>query len=194
MKIIIEGSAEELREYRELLEKKIPNDARHVGGSGNSFYFRPRVESYKPTKGDIVVITANTNYSRNKVGDIGKVGRIKDDVALVDVPHRPSKASEYGNWTLFSEMRPATEEEKAQYEQAVKLAKFRRQPNEFKKGDIARVMDDDDYPELIGKFVEVYGENEGSAGGGNVYVTEDRKIILGENLELVAPVEARVDR
>lgn len=242
MKIIIEGSAEEIKEYRDLIGNEVtveikedetsfkvgdtvkaladgqfeniyagdigvvsncymgsatdPFSIRVVTKSDDCDYFRPRDlelvedESYKPTKGDIVVITANTNDSRNKVGDIGKVGRMMDDMAKVDVPNRPSKAGEYGNWTSFSEMRPATEEEKAQYEQAVKLAKFGRQPNEFKKGDIVR-----------------FNRDTGAEGFREGSIAEIETEVVGKDfefgngysghtdwIELVAPVEARVDR
>ncbi|GGP13488.1 hypothetical protein [Oceanobacillus neutriphilus] len=68
-------------------------------------------KGYIPQEGDIVVITGNTNGSRNKIGDIGKVGEIDIHDARVFVAGRPTMA----NWTLFDEMRPATDEEKAKY-------------------------------------------------------------------------------
>lgn len=85
----------------------------------------------KPTTGDIVVITGNSNLSRNKVGDIGKVGRrpANRDVE-VDVPGRTEG---YGNWTKYDEMRHATDAEKAEYETDVKA-------KPFEIGDYAKVI------------------------------------------------------
>lgn len=77
-------------------------------------------ESLKPTfkTGDIVVITGNTNSSRNAVGDIGKVGMyVSKSGADVDVL---GKTSGNGNYTLFNEMRHATQAEREQYEESLK--------------------------------------------------------------------------
>jgi len=79
--------------------------------SGDSEGEKETEEGYIPQEGDIVVITGNTNGSRNKIGDIGKVGEIDIHDARVFVAGRPTMA----NWTLFDEMRPATDEEKAKY-------------------------------------------------------------------------------
>src|SRR5699024_6691720 len=65
---------------------------------------------YIPKEGDIVVITDNTSHSRNKVGDIGKVGETACSTAEVHVPSRPYSTTVRGNNTLYEEMRPATEE------------------------------------------------------------------------------------
>ena len=165
---------------------------------GNYDYFRPEdlelVEEkpYKPSEGDIVVITGNTNRSRNAVGDIGKVGEVApDNTARVHVPSRPNSDKVNDNWTKFSEMRPATDEEKAKYERAVKFAELGRKPGEFKKGDIVRYVG---RSTLNGVTLEVYEDTE----DGRTKV-DFRKHNYGicteknEELELIAPVESRVD-
>src|SRR5690606_26011529 len=97
----------------------------------NTLVYAP-VEQPKPTTGDIVVITANTNDSRNEVGDIGKVGStlMLEYGRNVDVP---GKTKGNGNFTKLSEMRLATPAEIEQYERAVAKA-------EFKTGDYAKVI------------------------------------------------------
>ena len=148
---------------------------------------------YIPEEGDVVVITGNTNDSINKVGDIGRVGeRLGNKGVQVHVPGKPNGLFG-GNYTKFDEMRPATEEEKKQYEQAEKFAKLGRKPGEFKKGDIVRVK------WLLGKgdvdeIAEIKSGPVGYAGGGNYKLNDGNKETLGEDLELVAPVESRVDR
>ena len=148
---------------------------------------------YIPKEGDIVVITGNTNGSINKVGDIGQVGeRLGSEGVQVRVPGKPSGLFG-GNYTKFDEMRPATEEEKKQYEQAEKFAKLGRKPGEFKKGDIVRVK------WLLGKgyvdeIAEIKSGPEGVGCGGNYKLNDGNKETLGEDLELIAPVESRVDR
>ena len=54
--------------------------------------------------GDMVRIIANTNSSRNKVGDVGKVVEMNDDIARVQVDGGPSMS----NWSRFDELEPAT--------------------------------------------------------------------------------------
>ena len=149
-------------------------------------------DEYVPKVGDIVVITGNTNGSINKVGDIGRVGeRLGSEGVRVHVPGKPSGLFG-GNYTRFDEMRPATEEEKKQYKQAEKFAKLGRKPGEFKKGDIVRVK------WLLGKgyvdeIAEIKSGPEGAGCGGNYKLNDGNKETLGEDLELIAPVESRVD-
>lgn len=81
----------------------------------------------KPTVGDIVVITGNSNGSRNKVGDIGKVVEAENNdnhTVSVEVPSRPHTMYASGNYTKFNEMRHATVAEKVEYEKAVEVASF----------------------------------------------------------------------
>jgi len=115
-------------------------------------YFRAQdLEAYtveppkKPSVGDIVVITGNSINSENDVGDIGKLTETGSDDARVQVIGGPTSS----NWTLYSEMRHATDAEKAEYEKAVAQAeatelftKAGRKPNELRKGDIIRVKND----------------------------------------------------
>ncbi len=158
-------------------------------------YFRPqdielvseakKKKRYEPTSGDIVVITGNTNSSRNEIGDIGKVGRVRLGNAEVDVI---GKTEGNGNWTKFSEMRPATDEEKAEYERAAKFAKLGRKPGEFKKGDIVR-LNQNSGADSEGTVVEIASDKARTYIGvdGDTYLSE------AEWFELIAPVESRVD-
>lgn len=159
-------------------------------------YFRPQdlelIEDgpYKPAEGDIVVITGNTNRSRNAVGDIGKVGEVAPvNTARVHVPSRPNSDKVNDNWTKFSEMRPATDEEKAKYERAVKFAELGRKPGEFKKGDIVRgVHWINTAKKFIGEVEDVVGDMIGvRVEDGGYYA------VYMEKCELIAPVESRVD-
>ena len=104
--------------------------------------------SVKPISvGDIVVITANTNGSRNKVGDIGEVVTKHPLSAKVDVPSRPNASNVKDNWTKYNEMRHATLSEIAEYEQTIKqsakesvFTQAGRKPNEYHEGDIVRIV------------------------------------------------------
>lgn len=145
---------------------------------------------YIPKEGDVVVITGNTNGSINKVGDIGRVGeRLGSEGVQVHVPGKPNGLFG-GNYTKFEEMRPATEEEKQQYEQAEKLAKIGRKPGEFKKGDI---VSGHRYDDELCKFT---GEVEDVSDGMIGVIAFDRKYHAANkgDCELIAPVESRVDR
>lgn len=113
----------------------------------------------KAQAGDVVVITANTNHSRNKVGDIGKVVEASGNDShsvIVDVPGRTGTS---GNYTRFNEMRLATEAERAQYEKAIEDAK----KLELKVGDTVEVIDGSKsrYGDLktgtIGEVTDIYG-------------------------------------
>lgn len=116
---------------------------------------------YKPEEGDIVVITANTNSSRNAVGDIGKVvdeAGIGDFLAAVEVPGKPDGPDENGCLTLFSEMRLADAEEKAKYYREVaEMEKPKLAVGDYAKvvgntvfddiseGTVVRITDDVDF-------------------------------------------------
>ena len=57
--------------------------------------------------GDWVVIVANTNRSCNKIGDVGQITELSKEDGRVQVRGKQS----VGNWSLYSEIRPATREE-----------------------------------------------------------------------------------
>lgn len=109
----------------------------------------------QPKTGDIVVITANTNRSRNKIGDIGKVGSersgISDSVRVI-----VDGGSSTNNFTLYSEMRLATPAEIAKYEAASVFTKSGRKPYEYRKGDVVRVLGTSGTVQLnVGQITEV---------------------------------------
>lgn len=107
----------------------------------------------RPKTGDIVVITGNTNHSRNAVGDIGKVGKTSKITAKVEVIGRSSEA----NWSYYTEMRPANQAEVESYEDAVKALSAPK----LKVGDYAKVIHDImEYK--AGDIVKITGDKAGS--------------------------------
>ncbi|MEK3887296.1 hypothetical protein [Bacillus sp. FSL K6-3431] len=119
----VTGTNRSSRVYREHLNRTEANV---------KVYAPVKAEAPKPNTGDIVVITANTNHSANKVGDIGKVEEAPfngDKDVAVRVPGGRDTDAIY---TLYSEMRLATPAEIKVYENAVAKA-------EFKNGDYARL-------------------------------------------------------
>lgn len=161
---------------------------------------------YVPQEGDIVVITGNRCDSRNAVGDIGKITKVKSYGINVEVPSKPNSPKVNGNLHLFDEVRKATPAEVEKYEQALmeiekahkdaeiaeKWAKIGRKPNEFKKGDIVRVVGNGRkgrYSPHIAKIGEVLiVERMGSQFPDRLGTTKG--FILPEYAELVAPVES----
>lgn len=118
----------------------------------NVLVYAPK-EQPKPKTGDIVVITANTNNSRNKVGDIGKVGEAHWDGegARVNVVGGPKIA----NWTLYTEMRLATPAEVAEYHKAADIAKLKA--GDYITIDVLKHADDI----TAGKAYEVREDSDG---------------------------------
>ena len=140
-----------------------------VDTGDDSDYFRPQdlelatVEA-KPVVGDIVVITGNTNGSRNKAGDAGRVfGVVKSHGARVNVPQNEAES---GNFTYYSEMRHATPTEVERYHESVKQAKSDaiftkagRKPNEYRKGDVVRYLGNSSRKSSLAEVVERSGES-----------------------------------
>ena len=150
-------------------------------------------------EGDIVVITGNTNAHGFEIGTVGKITCL--DVS--DDQHRVSSLDGHDWWWLEeSEMRHATQAEREQYEANAKQAekdaiftKIGRKPGEFKKGDIVRVSTRADAHKVAGSLVTIAEFREGGNCGGLAWLFEDYgRSITGQYLELIAPVESRVDR
>ena len=248
--VTFEGTPEEIKAYTDLYAE---------GGAEKAQEKPEPAPTFK--EGDIVVITGNTTVSVNNVGDIGKITEISIREARVEVPGGPKLS----NWSLFTEIRHATQAEREQYEESLKPKKpapkfavgdyvmptedypqlaivtkgeklrierviapneggdwyvvsggwsiserylteyvepsvfecIGRKEGEFKKGDIVRVGSNTDCTPFIGttQIVRLYTDG---LSGGNVYFegyTDDNDDIqLGRNIELIAPVESRVDR
>lgn len=156
---------------------------------------------YVPQKGDIVVITGNRCDSRNAVGDIGKITKVKSYGINVEVPSKPNSPKVNGNLHPFDEVRKATPAEVEKYEQALmeiekahkdaeiaeKWAKIGRKPNEFKKGDAVFVTHPDG-----GK---VYGIIHEDSCGHKIKVDFGKRYSIcteeKSELTLVAPVNSR---
>lgn len=152
---------------------------------------------YVPQEGDIVVIVKSEHGSRNGVGDIGKVSDVSPINFAVDVPQKPCTSNARGNKHEAYEVRKATPAEVEKYEQAVKdaeiaekWAKIGRKPNEFKKGDIAEVVEYNS-GHKVGTIVEIThlagrdGDFRAKALGSTFYYKPQR-------LKLIAPVESTV--
>lgn len=161
-----------------------------------------------PTVDDIVVITGNSNKSRNKVGDIGKVVKSfsNDEHSVsVEVPGRTFIKYGSGNYTSFSDMRHATDAEKAEYEKAVAQAekdaaiaetftKAGRKPNEYRKGDIARIFKSEG-SEIVGEVFMGGTLEGGDCFGVNGFdgITEGAFADEGDTAEIVCFAEDRKD-
>lgn len=143
--VTFEGTPEEIKAYTDLYaekaEEKEPEPA----------------PSFK--EGDIVVITANTNDSRNAVGDIGKITEIFMREARVEVPGGPKLA----NWSMFTEIRHATQAEREQYKESLKPKKPQLKAGDWVTIDTRRYNLDI----TEGKAYEVLGD------AGDLYFLDD---------------------
>lgn len=189
-----------------LVTEVIEGAPKFYDGSRFSVYFgtygrtRETVDVYEakyvPQEGDIVVVTGNTSGSCNAVGDIGKLSDVSSYDAMVNVPDKPGGRKLNGNWHKFGDFRKATPAEVEKYEQAVKDAeiaskwtKIGRKPNEFKKGDVVRVLGVCSGHEIAGQLGEIVIA-DGSDQPRVRAVYEDELIELWTRVELVAPVES----
>lgn len=149
----------------------------------------------KPKTGDIVVITANTNNSRNKVGDIGKVGTDEWGGISVEVAVPGNRSR--GIYTRYNEMRFATPTEIVKYELAIAQAakdtvftKVGRKPNEYRKGDLGRITDTKGASGCHeGDIVEVDRDFNGTKVVDAVYLKSGYIVCI----EIVCFAEDRVD-
>ena len=110
-------------------------------------------------------------------GDVGKIFGIQGEEIIVEFPEQM--------WSgILGEFVKATDEEVAK----AKLAELGRNPGEFKKGDIVRVIEDTG-ASRVGEIVELVED------GAESYRDKDGDILSGDPdwFELVAPVESRVD-
>lgn len=154
---------------------------------------------YVPQEGDIVVITGNRCGSRNAVWDIGKISKVKSYGINVEVPSKPNSPKVNGNLHPFDEVRKATPAEVEKYEQAVKdteiaekWAKIGRKPNEFKKGDVVRVVERLSSDFAIGTLgIVMRDEIDDCCRPTTKAITTDGKLLsFHPRVELVAPVES----
>lgn len=154
---------------------------------------------YVPQEGDIVVITANRHGSRNVVGDIGKITKVKSYGINVEVPSKPDSPKVNGNTHTNDEVRKATPAEVEKYEQAVKdaevadkWAKIGRKPNEFKKGDVVRVVERLSSDFAVGTLgIVMRDELDDCCRPTTKAITTDGKLLsFHPRVELVAPVES----
>lgn len=128
-------------------------------------------------------------WGRVRNGDTGEVVDVTSRKVVVDFPKQ-------SGWNaLPSELKKVGEE----VEEIDKWAEIGRKPNEFKEGDIVRVLSKyhsnsrnlpGDIGEVVslnwaGAFVDVVGRNTADANGNHHVV---------KNLELITPVEQRFDR
>lgn len=187
--VTFEGTPEEIKAYADLYAE---------GGAEKAQEKPESVPSFK--EGDIVVITGNTTMSANEIGDIGVIAELGEDRFVVNVKGR--RQGRGWTWTVPEDVRHATQAEREQYEANAKQAekdaiftKIGRKPGEFKKGDIVRVSTRADAHKVAGSLVTIAEFREGGNCGGLAWLFEDYEhIITGQYLELIVPVESRVDR
>lgn len=165
-------------------------------------YFRPQdlelVTASELKIGDYVVPTSKHRYRITTAPDmkLGKVvsgyTSVQDDIRVEIVAHVDTENIGDSFSVNSKYFRKATDEEIAKYDpkdEEAKFAKIGREPGEFKKGDIARLLKDSGADEK-GAFVEIAGDGAYMFIGadGNKYCSRARWF------ELIAPVEARVDQ
>lgn len=91
---------------------------------------------------DWVVITGNSNGSRNCVGDIGKVTKIEGSGYRILYKVTVDGRHNYDNWTKSNELRLATKEEIAKKESRTDITTVKESSSfeyKFKKGDVVEV-------------------------------------------------------
>lgn len=159
--------------------------------------------------GDIVVITGNSEFyskgSCNGIGDIGKIVGEGDQGGSfkIEVPGNPT----FANCTHKKEVRRATPDEVAQYEEEIaqakaeaerkqvesKWAEIGRKVDEFREGDIVRgTRNLGDHERIIGEMVD--GGKPDSLGDYGIKSFVDGGYRSVKDIELVTPVESRFDR
>lgn len=129
----------------------------------------PTEETPEFKVGDIVVITGNTNYSDNKIGDIGIINEIDDDetaIVIVDNADRNSSCC----WTEFDEMRHAVDREKIALIIANDLGRVPSNIDMYVDSLI-----DDTYEVLEGAYYVVKEEREHFKAGEIVRLVQDDK-------------------
>jgi len=148
---VFEGT---LKEYAELIAfaetHQAINDAKVEAG-------------YVPQEGDIVVVTANNTFSKNSVGDIGKVGAeepLADGGVCVYVPNGPTSCVR----TYPTDIRKATPAEVEAYEKAVADAS----KSKLKAGDFVKFEEPELMDITVGKIYEVQTDDEG-----DLYIIDD---------------------
>lgn len=149
-------------------------------------------QAQRPTKDDYVKVLEDDGREDVTVGEIRKI--VEDDNS--DCPfYAKTLNDEYSNWFEEHDVILATDEEvaaaKAELERKElerKWASINRKPNEFKEGDIVRVINS---PRAlpVGTIFEVK-----SVGDCGIYDHEGFVYMIPEKqLELIKPVEARFD-
>lgn len=162
-------------------------------------FFRKEVEKYTAPKlkvGDYVRITGNdVNGSLGdhgfKIGEVVRVRALPEDLTHKDrIMGENLDGGKYG-YVYINDFVKASSEEVAEAKRAAKWAKLGRKPNEFKQGDIVRVISTG-LPDLRKGELGIVGE-----------VDDDIFRVCGrlssvdwvdaDEVELVAPAESRVD-
>ena len=170
---------------------------------GDTDYFRPQdLELVKGAKTKIGVmkvgqpakIVKGGNWHPLNTGDIVEV--LENEHPGVTQPYFVKRLTD--GETAYLELAQLESVTPAEYETSLVqlakdavFAKAGRKPNEYRKGDIVRVLRDTDHPELVGKVEEV-ADHYGSLSGGNVGM-KNGEIILGKDVEIVCFAEDRKD-
>ncbi len=169
-----------------------------VGTDDDYDYFRPEdlelVTEFQI--GDYVVALpeADDEYaittSKMKLGKVieGKTYG-SDDLRVEIIAHAWDRCIGFSHSVESKYFRKATEEEIEKYTKP----KSGRNPGKFKKGDIVRVswMDGKGF---VNELAEIHSGPIGDGAGGNYYLNGGKDATLGDDIELIAPVESRIDK
>lgn len=172
---VFEGTPEEIKEMMTLMGAEFP-EVKPEEHAEEAPTFR---------EGDRVKALADGEFYDVKAGEVGEI--TDTDVGGYGGDHYSIRVSTYYDYDYFrpQDLELVTEEE-------VKFAKLGRKPGEFKKGDIVRVTDS---PAAlpVGTIFEVERVDKYD---GSVYDSSPRQYVYmlpEEQLELITPVESRVD-
>lgn len=144
----------------------------------------------RPTVGDFVKVIQN-GIDLAKIGDYAKI--VENDKS--DIPFKCEDLNgSYAGWFREDEVEKVTDENE------LKFLRIGRKPGEFKVGDIVRTISyDGGHPKgTIGEISELRGDSKyvKAIYKSNGSTDQNASIIdyAHKDVELIAPVEARVDR
>jgi hypothetical protein len=162
------------------------------------------VETTKFSVGDYVKLTIEEGgypehgWGRVRNGDIGVITSVETEKEItVEFPNQKHWNGVISEFVKVSEEEVAqakAEQERKQAEKEIdaKWAKIGRKPNEFKKGDVVRVVDVSNSRHEVGDIGEIT-EFAGDTFRVNTHRISRVNWLGANHVELIAPVESRFD-
>jgi ribosomal protein L21E len=154
----------------------------------------PKVEPFKVGDCIIPLTESDDEYSvTNSSMKLGKISKLNDNRITIEiiVHDRPQEVG-HEHCVDPKYFRKATDEEVIKAQADATFSKLGRKLGEFKEGDIVYVNES-----IFQGFASVVSGPFGTAFGGNYYVRFNiegmTKVVLGDYMKLIAPVESRVD-